>query len=171
MAGAVAFGGIAYAIKKKPAKITELLEQEAKIDSFGVGENLIVGGILAGFDTGAASGTTINTSINFANISVTTSSYYAFVGGLVGGSDQTNNTAKTLSFANCYNLTDIYYEGSESEWQSVIIGSEGGFSRGEEVLANDKGFASVTLGKRILRAETAAVALTSVVMFVLGELR
>ena len=54
---------------------------------------------------------------------------------------------------------------------AIVIGSEGGFSRGEEVLANDKGFASVTLGKRILRAETAAVALTSVVMFVLGELR
>ena len=54
---------------------------------------------------------------------------------------------------------------------AVVIGSEGGFSREEEVLANDKGFASVTLGKRILRAETAAVALTSVVMFSLGELR
>ena len=54
---------------------------------------------------------------------------------------------------------------------AIVIGSEGGFSREEEVLANDKGFASVTLGKRILRAETAAVALTSVVMFALGELR
>ena len=54
---------------------------------------------------------------------------------------------------------------------AIVIGSEGGFSREEETLANDKGFASVTLGKRILRAETAAVALTSVVMFSLGELR
>jgi len=54
---------------------------------------------------------------------------------------------------------------------AIVIGSEGGFSRAEENLANDKGFASVTLGKRILRAETAAVALTSVVMFALGELR
>ena len=54
---------------------------------------------------------------------------------------------------------------------AIVIGSEGGFSREEEQLANDKGFASVTLGKRILRAETAAVALTSVVMFSLGELR
>ena len=54
---------------------------------------------------------------------------------------------------------------------AIMIGSEGGFSRGEEELANVKGFASVTLGKRILRAETAAVALTSVVMFALGELR
>ena len=53
---------------------------------------------------------------------------------------------------------------------AVVIGSEGGFSREEETLAAEKGFASVTLGKRILRAETAAVALTSVVMFSLGEL-
>lgn len=53
---------------------------------------------------------------------------------------------------------------------AIVIGSEGGFSREEETLAAERGFASVTLGKRILRAETAAVALTSVVMFSLGEL-
>ena len=54
---------------------------------------------------------------------------------------------------------------------AIVIGSEGGFSREEEVRASELGYASVTLGKRILRAETAAVALTSVVMFQLGELR
>ena len=54
---------------------------------------------------------------------------------------------------------------------AIVVGSEGGFSRTEETLANDLGFSSVTLGKRILRAETAGIALTSVVMFVLGELR
>lgn len=54
---------------------------------------------------------------------------------------------------------------------AIVIGSEGGFSREEEEGASERGFASVTLGKRILRAETAAVALTSVVMFALGELR
>ena len=53
---------------------------------------------------------------------------------------------------------------------AIVIGSEGGFSREEEEQANGLGFSSVTLGKRILRAETAAVALTSVVMFALGEL-
>ena len=53
---------------------------------------------------------------------------------------------------------------------AIVIGSEGGFSRAEEELAAQRGFCSVTLGKRILRAETAAVALTSVVMFSLGEL-
>ena len=54
---------------------------------------------------------------------------------------------------------------------AIVIGSEGGFSRAEEEGASALGYASVTLGKRILRAETAAVALTSVVMFQLGELR
>lgn len=54
---------------------------------------------------------------------------------------------------------------------AIVIGSEGGFSRTEEELASALGFSSVTLGKRILRAETAAVALTSVVMFQLGELQ
>ncbi len=53
---------------------------------------------------------------------------------------------------------------------AIVVGSEGGFSREEEELASAMGYASVTLGKRILRAETAAVALTAVVMFALGEL-
>lgn len=54
---------------------------------------------------------------------------------------------------------------------AIVIGSEGGFSRAEEERAATLGYDSVTLGKRILRAETAAVALTSVVMFSLGELK
>ncbi|MBR2341493.1 MAG: 16S rRNA (uracil(1498)-N(3))-methyltransferase [Clostridia bacterium] len=53
---------------------------------------------------------------------------------------------------------------------AMVVGSEGGFSKSEEALANSLGFSSVTLGKRILRAETACVALTSIVMFSLGEL-
>ena len=53
---------------------------------------------------------------------------------------------------------------------AIVVGSEGGFSREEAEMASAKGFALVSLGKRILRAETAAVALTSVVMFSLGEL-
>ena len=54
---------------------------------------------------------------------------------------------------------------------AIVIGSEGGFSREEEEQAAALGYSSITLGKRILRAETAAVALTSVVMFSLGELK
>ena len=54
---------------------------------------------------------------------------------------------------------------------AIVIGSEGGFSREEAASASEKGYAMVSLGKRILRAETAAVALTSVVMYSLGELQ
>ena len=53
---------------------------------------------------------------------------------------------------------------------ALVVGSEGGFSEEEFALAQDMGYAPVTLGKRILRAETAAIALLSVVMFALGEL-
>ena len=52
---------------------------------------------------------------------------------------------------------------------AIVVGSEGGFSRAEAEGAKTLGYKHVSLGKRILRAETAAVALASVVMFSLGE--
>ena len=53
----------------------------------------------------------------------------------------------------------------------IVVGSEGGFSEGEYALAREEyGFKGITLGKRILRAETAAVALCAIVMFSLGEM-
>ena len=51
------------------------------------------------------------------------------------------------------------------------MGSEGGFSEKEFALSKEEGFSGITLGKRILRAETAAVALCSLAAFALGELR
>lgn len=54
---------------------------------------------------------------------------------------------------------------------ALVVGSEGGFSEEEFERAKSLGFAGVSLGKRILRAETAAVALLSVVMYELGELK
>lgn len=63
---------------------------------------------------------------------------------------------------------------SELEFDSdkkiaIIIGSEGGFSDTEISKLIAAGAKSVTMGKRILRAETASIALASVVMFKLGE--
>jgi 16S rRNA (uracil1498-N3)-methyltransferase len=51
-----------------------------------------------------------------------------------------------------------------------IVGPEGGFAEGEIQLAKDKGFNSVSLGMRILRAETAAIALVSIVQYEWGDL-
>lgn len=47
---------------------------------------------------------------------------------------------------------------------ALFIGPEGGFSPEEAELARKRGFSSVSLGKRILRAETAGLALLSVLM-------
>ncbi len=56
------------------------------------------------------------------------------------------------------NFTDI----------NIIIGPEGGFEESEAQLARESGIYTVTLGPRILRTETAPVAVSSVVMYELG---
>ena len=53
---------------------------------------------------------------------------------------------------------------------ALVVGSEGGFSEAEAELAKARGFSWLTLGKRILRAETAAITLTALTAFALGEL-
>ena len=50
---------------------------------------------------------------------------------------------------------------------SIIIGSEGGFSVNEAALARERGATSVSLGKRILRTETAAPFVLSCLSYVL----
>ena len=54
---------------------------------------------------------------------------------------------------------------------ALVVGSEGGFSAEEAELASAMGYRQISLGKRILRAETAAIALSSIVLYALGELR
>ena len=53
---------------------------------------------------------------------------------------------------------------------AIIIGSEGGFEESEIEKIKRAGGVSVSLGKRILRAETAAIALAAIVMHEVGEL-
>ena len=53
---------------------------------------------------------------------------------------------------------------------AVVVGSEGGFSEKEFELARSSGFKGVTLGKRILRAETAAITMCARAAYALGEL-
>ncbi len=53
---------------------------------------------------------------------------------------------------------------------ALIIGSEGGFSPKEIQKLSKTKAKSITLGKRILRAETAAIATSACVMLILGEL-
>ncbi len=51
----------------------------------------------------------------------------------------------------------------------IFIGPEGGFEQEEIELAKRHGIQAITLGKRILRTETAGMALVSVLMFQLEE--
>lgn len=67
-------------------------------------------------------------------------------------------TLKDLDLKNC-KLLNI----------GIIVGSEGGFSEKEIELIKKNGVKIITLGKRILRAETAAITLTSLIMYELGE--
>ena len=51
-----------------------------------------------------------------------------------------------------------------------MVGPEGGFSQKEVEVARDAGFISVSLGNRILRAETAAITLVAIVQYEWGDL-
>ena len=54
---------------------------------------------------------------------------------------------------------------------ALVVGSEGGFSEQEFELAEKLDFTGISLGKRILRAETAAIAMCTLAAFALGELK
>ncbi|HEY8443661.1 MAG TPA: RsmE family RNA methyltransferase [Clostridia bacterium] len=54
---------------------------------------------------------------------------------------------------------------------AVIIGSEGGFCQEEVELAREYNAQVVTLGNRILRAETAAISVVSIVMYQLDQMK
>ena len=53
----------------------------------------------------------------------------------------------------------------------LIVGPEGGFSEAEAAAAEQAGFRLATLGPRILRAETATIAASTLVQHLYGDLR
>ena len=70
-----------------------------------------------------------------------------------------------------------FAEESEADLKTIngstalVVGSEGGFADGEYSEAKTRyGFKGMSLGKRILRAETAAVSVCALAAFCLGEL-
>lgn len=67
-------------------------------------------------------------------------------------------------------LSAAVSEAPDSKDVALIIGPEGGLSPEEVDYARGKGLAPVSLGRRILRAETAGIAAVSALMFALGEM-
>ena len=66
-------------------------------------------------------------------------------------------------------ISKLKLENTEISEVSVIIGPEGGFTSEEAELAHRHGVQTVSLGRRILRAETAAIAAVTAVCYELGE--
>ena len=65
---------------------------------------------------------------------------------------------------------DTLEESSSFQNVMILIGPEGGFSKTEIGLAEEKGFLSYSLGPRILRAETAAISSCTLIQHLLGDL-
>lgn len=72
-----------------------------------------------------------------------------------------NKTGKTLA--------DSILENQNIKNIAVMIGAEGGFSEDEIDLLENSGAEIVSLGSRILRTETAAIACTSLIMQILDK--
>lgn len=89
------------------------------------------------------------------------------------------NFNDALRYAKEFEKTLLFYEGGgesvknlidkNTESIAVFIGSEGGFAPSEVERLIENGGMPATLGKRILRAETAPLAALSVIMFQTGN--
>jgi 16S rRNA (uracil1498-N3)-methyltransferase len=68
-------------------------------------------------------------------------------------------------------VRELFEKCRETKSVLLAIGPEGGFSKSEVELANARGFQSVHMGRRILRAETAALSALTLVQFLWGDLK
>lgn len=68
-------------------------------------------------------------------------------------------------------LGDVLAREEPVDVVSLFIGPEGGFPSEEVELARQQGVRTVSLGPRILRAETAAIVAAALVLHALGELK
>lgn len=61
-------------------------------------------------------------------------------------------------------------KGSSAKQVSLMIGPEGGFEEAEVQLGKEAGWIPFSLGKRILRMETAAIVASALILYEMGEL-
>lgn len=101
------------------------------------------------------------------------SSYLTMIRDLVGFDDIINMFSDYDTVIFCYEkekynrIKDIQFEGKKI---ALVVGSEGGFQPEEVELVKIKNVKVVTLGKRILRAETADIVAVALTLDALGEL-
>lgn len=69
-----------------------------------------------------------------------------------------------------FSLKDLIQENRQATSCLVIVGPEGGWDETDRLLFRQKKIPSVSLGARILRAETAPVTILSILQYELGDL-
>lgn len=67
-------------------------------------------------------------------------------------------------------LRRLLEKAKRPESVSIVIGPEGGFTAAEASQAKSAGYIPVTLGTRILRTETAGLAVVSILQYIWGDL-
>jgi 16S rRNA (uracil1498-N3)-methyltransferase len=68
------------------------------------------------------------------------------------------------------NLLQPRLESSKFSKMALFIGPEGGFANDEVMMAQDQGFLIISLGRRILRVETAAIVACTLVLHAFNEI-
>ncbi|MCD7776942.1 MAG: 16S rRNA (uracil(1498)-N(3))-methyltransferase [Clostridiales bacterium] len=68
------------------------------------------------------------------------------------------------------NSIKTFAKGFKGKSLAIFIGSEGGFDQSEVNYALSKGISTVTMGKRILRTETAGLAASVIILYEAGDL-
>lgn len=103
--------------------------------------------------------------------------------GIIPRINQVMTFQEALDYAGSFDLNIIPYENFKDMTETkevldkitgnmkvgIFIGPEGGFDEAEVELAMEKKVSPISLGKRILRTETAGMAILSVLMFRLEE--
>jgi len=77
---------------------------------------------------------------------------------------------ETLAGRECTGLHEVLGNLTVQKHLAVFVGPEGGFAPEEVQAAAKAGLQSVGLGSRILRTETAAIAVCAIIMYEAGEL-
>ncbi len=67
-------------------------------------------------------------------------------------------------------LKQVHASNTDASAAILVVGPEGGFSPAEAALAVEHGFQPVHLGRRVLRAETAAIVTVTLAQFLWGDL-
>ncbi len=83
--------------------------------------------------------------------------------------ERLHESASTTSGAGALQVVLCNFKEKAPHKISVIVGAEGGFTQNELIYAQNSGAIPISLGKRILRSETAAVYAIAIVRAALGE--